>query len=102
MSYKDTPTIRDTMADIPETITTPSTTAPTQPPVNWPMPQNGQYTITQAMNIPTINIKVEKNSRGFNYEVTVVGAFSVDQAIAMVRDAEQKLANLYAQETKNA
>ena len=40
---------------------------------------------------PTINVKVEKNSRGFNYEVTVVGASSVAQAMSLIQDAELKL-----------
>ena len=40
---------------------------------------------------PKINVKVEKNSRGYNFEVTVTGASSVDEALALVHDADTKL-----------
>jgi hypothetical protein len=42
-----------------------------------------------------INLKIERNSRGFNYEATVTGAKSVDEAIALLKDAESKLAAAY-------
>lgn len=42
-----------------------------------------------------INIKIEKNSKGFNWEVTVTNADTVDEALAMLMDAEQKLRNQY-------
>lgn len=38
-----------------------------------------------------INVKVEKNTKGFNYEATVTGAKSVDEAIALLRDAQAQL-----------
>ena len=38
-----------------------------------------------------INVKVEKNSRGFNYEATITGAKTVDEATALLKDAEEKL-----------
>lgn len=44
---------------------------------------------------PKVNVKVEKNSRGYNFEVTVTGAASVEDALAMVRDAQAKLAAEY-------
>lgn len=44
---------------------------------------------------PRVNVKVESNSRGFNYEATVTGAVSVEQAISMLKDAETKLQELY-------
>ncbi|MFZ2992607.1 MAG: hypothetical protein WA061_02720 [Microgenomates group bacterium] len=40
---------------------------------------------------PRINIKVEKNSKGFNYDVTVTEAKSVDEAMELVKDAIKKL-----------
>lgn len=46
---------------------------------------------------PRINVKVEKNSRGYNFEVTVTGAASVDEALALVADAEKRLAAQYGQ-----
>lgn len=45
---------------------------------------------------PKVNVKVEKNSRGFNYEVTVTGAANVDEALAILKDAEAKLAAQFA------
>lgn len=48
---------------------------------------------------PKVNVKVEKNSRGYNFEVTVTGAPSVDEALSLVREAESKLAAQYAQPT---
>ena len=53
---------------------------------------NEQHTYVRNVPAePTINVKVEKNSRGFNYEVTVVGASSVAQAMSLIQDAELKL-----------
>lgn len=47
---------------------------------------------------PKVNVKVEKNSRGYNFEVTVTGASSVDEALKVVVDAETKLKAAYGQE----
>lgn len=41
---------------------------------------------------PTMNVKVEKNSRGFNYEATVLGARSVEEAVALLAALTAKLA----------
>lgn len=38
-----------------------------------------------------LNVKLEKNSKGYNYEVTVTGAASVDEAIFLLKDAKEKL-----------
>jgi hypothetical protein len=38
-----------------------------------------------------INVKVEKNTKGFNYEATVTGAKTVDEAIALLKEAQGKL-----------
>lgn len=46
---------------------------------------------------PTINIKVEKNSRGFNYEITVIGVRSVDEALNILMYAEAKLKAEYGE-----
>jgi len=45
-----------------------------------------------------INVKVEKNSRGFNYEATVTGAKTVDEALTLLKDAEEKLRLQFTQE----
>ena len=38
-----------------------------------------------------VNVKIEKNSKGFNYDVTVTGASTVDEALVLVREARMKL-----------
>jgi hypothetical protein len=42
-----------------------------------------------------VNVKVERNSRGFNYEATVTGAKTVEEAMALLMDAEAKLRAKY-------
>lgn len=44
-----------------------------------------------------ISVKVEKNSRGFNYEASVSGAKTVDEAIALLGDAQKQLEAAYNQ-----
>ena len=46
---------------------------------------------------PRVNVKVEKNSRGFNYEASVQGCKDVDEALALLKDAEQKLRAEYGE-----
>lgn len=51
---------------------------------------------------PRIDMKVERNSRGFNYEAKVAGATSVEQAIGLLGEAETALRKRYGvQETAN-
>ncbi len=38
-----------------------------------------------------INVKVEKNTKGFNYEATVTGAKTVEEALSLLKEAQQKL-----------
>jgi hypothetical protein len=45
---------------------------------------------------PRINMKVERNSRGYNYEATVTGAKSVEEAAKLLNDAIAKLRSTYA------
>ena len=45
-----------------------------------------------------INVKVEKNSRGFNYEATVTGASSVEEAMSLLKEAESRLKAEFASE----
>jgi len=47
---------------------------------------------------PKINVKAEKNSRGTNYEATVTGASSPDEAIALLEETMTKLAAKYSVE----
>jgi hypothetical protein len=42
-----------------------------------------------------INVKVEKNTKGYNYEATVTGGHSVAEAMAILREAMTKLAEEY-------
>lgn len=42
-----------------------------------------------------VNVKVERNSRGFNYEATITGAKTVDEAMTMLQEAEGKLKTAY-------
>ena len=49
-----------------------------------------------------VNMKLEKNSKGFNYEVTVTGASTADEALEIIRDAEQKLYAAYGQPATGA
>ena len=50
-------------------------------------------------NGPRINVKVEKNTKGFNYEVTVTGAQTVDEALSLLKDAQQKLQAEFGEKT---
>ena len=42
-----------------------------------------------------INVKVEKNSRGYNYEATVTGAKTVEEAMAALKSAQGALEAQY-------
>lgn len=42
-----------------------------------------------------VYVKVERNTKGFNYEASVTGAKTVDEAMAMLQDAEAKLRAVY-------
>ena len=43
----------------------------------------------------TVNVKVEKNSKGYNWEVTVIGAKSPGAALDLIEQAEQELLEVY-------
>ena len=38
-----------------------------------------------------VSVKVEKNTKGFNYEASVSGAKTVEEAMALLVDAQKKL-----------
>lgn len=42
-----------------------------------------------------INVKVEKNSRGYNYEATVTGAKTPEEALALLHRTLVELRNTY-------
>lgn len=44
-----------------------------------------------------IGVKVEKNSRGFNYEATVTGSKTVQDALDLLFKAQTELEKRYAQ-----
>ena len=46
---------------------------------------------------PRVGVKVEKNSRGYNWEATVTGAHSVYEAMTLLRTAETDLRTTYGE-----
>jgi len=61
------------------------------------MPENEQHVYHhQDADGPHINVKVERNSRGYNYEATVTGAKTVKEAVALLKDAIDQLRSTYA------
>jgi hypothetical protein len=40
---------------------------------------------------PRINVKVEKNTKGSNYEATITGAKTVEDALSLLTDAKARL-----------
>lgn len=46
-----------------------------------------------------INTSIERNSRGFNYSVTIVGAKTVMEAMQALEDAEKALKEKYGSNT---
>lgn len=40
---------------------------------------------------PRVNVKVERNTKGYNYEATVVNARTPEEALALLRTTIQKL-----------
>lgn len=44
-----------------------------------------------------ITVKVEKNSRGFNYEASVSGAKTIDEAMDLLTKTQEKLNTYYGQ-----
>jgi hypothetical protein len=49
---------------------------------------------------PRIDVKVERNSRGYNYEAKVSGASSVDEAMSFLGEAERALKSRYGGQEK--
>lgn len=47
-----------------------------------------------------INVKVEKNTKGFNYEATVTGAKTVEEAIKCLKDAQAELEKTFGKITE--
>lgn len=59
--------------------------------------ENQQHIYHHYSDNPKLNVKVEKNSKGYNWEVTVTGAASPEEALELVRAAEEKLKSLYGE-----
>jgi hypothetical protein len=67
-----------------------------QPGTNIIYPMNSQHVYHHSDTAgPRINSKVEKNWKGFNYEVTVTCARDVAEAMSLLREAMESLANQY-------
>ena len=47
-----------------------------------------------------VTVKAEHNTKGYNWEVAVSGAKTVEEAIALLKDAEAKLKATYGQQTE--
>lgn len=48
---------------------------------------------------PRINVKVEKNTKGYNWELTITAAPSVAAAIALLTETETALRVIYGEKT---
>lgn len=48
---------------------------------------------------PRVNVKVEKNTKGFNYEVSISGAKSKEEALALLVETQAMLEQKYAAPT---
>ena len=46
---------------------------------------------------PTITLKAVKNTKGYNWEVGVHGAWSVEQAMLLMKDAESQMNATYGE-----
>jgi len=44
---------------------------------------------------PRVNVKAEKNTKGFNYEATVTGAKTVEEAMLILVEATTELQKIY-------
>ena len=47
-----------------------------------------------------INVKVEKNSKGYNWEATVTGAKTVEEAVTLLKQAEAELLKNFGASTQ--
>lgn len=50
-----------------------------------------------SITAPAVTVKVERNSRGYNWEAAVSGARTVDEALDMLRAAEAQLRTQYGE-----
>ena len=49
---------------------------------------------------PKINVKAERNSRGYNYEASITGCDTAEQAVALLDTVMQSLARVYGAPVK--
>jgi hypothetical protein len=52
------------------------------------------YTHTEKPE-PTVNLSIEKNTKGFNWGVTVIGASSVAEGLELLDKARDEMASRY-------
>jgi hypothetical protein len=52
-----------------------------------------------ASEAPRVNVKIEKNTKGYNWEVTVTGAPTVAAALVLINEAETALRAQYGEKT---
>ena len=59
------------------------------------MPASEQHVYQHNDATARVSMKVERNSRGYNYEAGVSGATSVDEAMRLLTEAEGALKKRY-------
>ena len=60
--------------------------------------ENEQHIYNHFDTEVRLNVKVEKNTKGYSWEATVIGATSVDQAMNLLRQLEDELKKTYGAE----
>lgn len=54
-----------------------------------------QHVYHHTDNTPRINVKVEKNTKGYNWEATVTGAATCEEALALLQQVTESLQRVY-------
>ncbi len=62
---------------------------------SWPWPAEPQPAASASGASPLIYLKVEKNSKGFNWEISVTGADSLVQALVLLDAGVAELSARY-------
>jgi hypothetical protein len=56
-----------------------------------------QHIYHHSNETPTVYVKVEKNSKGYNWEVSVSNCKTIDEAVSLLKEAEAKLAKSFGE-----
>jgi hypothetical protein len=64
-------------------------------PIRLPMPNDLHVWNHRADDAARVSVKAERNSKGWNYEASVSGARTVEEAMALLQDATTKLQAAY-------